>query len=350
MILACAFAAAFAADAGAIRTLYPLHGPDLAFDMIAVTSGSAVLWRDGKTYAVDTTYGTMTEPGAVKKDDVARWGLLVGPGPWWNRDFQPQVQPVGSTGTFAARVGEALVWVDGGGTPISTLVDAYNLDQKERISPNGDRLAWVRYLGASEKYSIIAEPLGDTSTANTRIADGDGYPMAGPLWSPDGASLYLTSVLHKEVCLVRADTEPLMELWQLQCVGGMQGGSLVVSPSGATAAFVIHKSVSSAEVWWVDLPSGNVRTKTKVNLAGTRTTDLLLDDRGLLVARGARGKGLVVVDLDNGQVATADGGYTYQGIGASSWIAPGVTVAIRRTSDSAEVVRIDARELLGEPR
>lgn len=348
MIFACVLAAAFAADSGAIRPLYPLHGSDLDFEMVAVTSGSAILWRDGRTYAVDVTYGTMTEPGAVKKDDIPRWAMLVGPGPWWNRDYLPRVQPIGATGTYAARVGEGLVWFDNGGTPISTLIDPYNLDQKERISPSGDRLAWVRYLGASERYSVIAEPLGDP--AHTHIADGDGYPMAGPMWSPDGASLYLTSVLRREVCLIRADTEPLMELWQLQCVGGMQGGSLVLSPNGKTAAFIVHKNASSADVWWVDLPSGNVRTQTKVGIAGTRTDELLLDDSGLLVARGSRGKGLLAVDLANGQIATADGGYTYQGIGASAWIAPGVTVAIRRTADSAEVVRMDVRELLGEPR
>jgi hypothetical protein len=338
---------ALAADpSGPIRALYPLHGPDMSFELLGINEGSAVLWRDGKVYAVDVNNGKATSPGAVPKDDLPRWGMVIGPGPWWNRDYQPRVQPIADTGTYAARVDGSLVWLDAAGSPLATLVYAYNLDQKERISPAGDRVAWVRYLGASERYSVIAKALTGDGEKDTRIADGDGFPMAGPIWSADGASLYLTSILHKEACLVRADTEPLMELWELQCVGGVQGGSLAMAPDGKTAAFIVHKNTASAEVWWVDLPGGDVRSKTKVGLAGARTTELLLDDSGLLLARGSRGKGVVAVDLAAGTSASTDAGYTYDGLGASAWVAPGVAIGIRRTPDSADVVRIDARAIL----
>lgn len=339
-----ALGAALAGDA--VRTLYPLHGPELDYELVSVHDGSAVLWKKGRAYAVDVATGAMTEPGAVAKDDWVRWGLLVGPGPWWDRDFQPKVQPIPGTTDFAARKGEALLLVDANGTEHGQIVEGWNLDQKERIGPDGKHVAWVRYLGASGRYSVLSAPLVDSDYTNMHVADGPGYPMAGPLWSHDSVSLYLTSIEAKTACLIRADAEPIMEIWQLQCVGGMQGASLVLAPSGATAAFVLHRTTSHAEVWWVDLPGGIVKNRVKITLQGARTSDLLLDDTGLLLARGAKGKGLVVADLAAGTTVTTDGGATFDGLEVTAWTAPGKTVLVRHTDSEAAVVAIDARAAL----
>lgn len=329
-----------------ITTLYPLHGPDLGYEFVSVHDGSAVLWKDGRAYAVDLATKAMNEPGPVAKDDWVRFGQLVGPGPWWDRDFQPKVQPIPGTTDFAARKGEALVLIDSNGTEGTQIVEGWNLDQKERIGPDGKKVAWVRYLGASGRYSVISAPLVDSNYTNMHVADGPGYPMAGPLWSHDAISLYLTSIESKTACLIRADAEPAMEIWQLQCVGGMQGASLVMAPSGNTAAFVLHKTPSHAEVMWIDLPGGIVKGQVKVLMQGTRTNDLLLDDDGLLLARGAKGKGLVVVDLASGNAVTADASATFEGLAVTSWTAPGQTVLVRRTDSQAAVVGIDARAVL----
>lgn len=329
-----------------IRALYPLHGPDLTYEMVSVQNGAAVVWRDGRAYAVDVATGAMSEPGPVRKDDAVRFGLLVGPGPWWSRDHQPRVQPIPGTDSYALRKGEALVLVDTNGIEQAVIVEGWNLDQKERISPDGHRVAWVRYLGASERYSVLAAPILDATYQNTRVADGPGFPMAGPLWSHDSESLYFTSIEDRIACVNRADTEPIMNIWQLQCVGGMQGASLVLSPDGGSAAFVLHKSPSAAEVWWLELPSGMVRSRAKVVMQGTRTDDLLLSDGGLLIARGKGGKGLVVVDLADGATVTLEGSAAFEGLDVSSWIGPHETIALRRTAEGLDVVRIDARAAL----
>jgi hypothetical protein len=335
---------AFAAEP--VTTLYALPGPDVDYELVSVHDGSAVLWKEGRAYAVDLASGAMTEPGPVAKDDFVRWGLLVGPGPWWDRDYQPKVQPVTGTSTYAARKGEALVLVDENGAEQAQIVEGWNLDQKERIGPDGKKVAWVRYLGASGRYSVLSAPLVGSDYTNMHVADGPGYPMAGPIWSHDGVSLYLTSIESKTACLIRADAEPIMEIWQLQCVGGMQGASLVVAPSGTMAAFVLHKTPTHADVLWVDLPGGIVKNTVKVTMQGTRTSDLLVDDEGLFIARGAKGKGLVVVDLKAGTTATYDDSAAFEGLPVTSWIAPGKTVLVRKTGNSADVVTVDARAAL----
>lgn len=341
---------AHALAAEPVTTVYALHGPDLDYELVSVHDGSAVMWKDGRAYAVDLVTGAMNEPGPVAKDDWVRFGLLVGPGPWWNRDYQPKVQPIPGTPDFAVRKGEALVLVDSNGTEVVQIVEGWNLDQKERISADGKHVAWVRYLGASGRYSVLSAPLVDSNYTNMHVADGPGYPMAGPMWSHDSVSLYLTSIEEKTACLIRADAEPAMEIWQLQCVGGMQGASLVMAPSGNTAAFVLHKTSSHAEVWWVDLPGGIVKGQVKVTMQGTRTSDLLLDDDGLFIARGAKGKGLVVADLAAGTAATTDAGAAFEGLPVTSWTAPGKTVLVRRTGTDAAVVAVDARAVLAGAR
>jgi hypothetical protein len=312
--------------------------------------GVAVVWEQTKrkrpfvVETIDVHSGEVVdrwEASGVPSVDQERIAATVAGARYWLHDGVPSAQLVPGTAHVAYRDGEAVRISDERGV-LTDLFEGSNLNQREHLAPDGERAAWVWFAGTTDRFSLVVAPIVPDPSRKSAV-DVDGWAQSGPLWTVDGRSVLLTATDTAHACLYRADVEPL-ELWTVACFDGASGMSLAVA--GDHAALLVHHGFATAEARWLALPDGTELARVDgLAVQGSHTEDLLVDEHGRLAMLEPGGHGLVAVDLTTGKRGRLDL-VGLSGLRASDFVDDGVVIALCRTRDTVDVLRVDLRALI----
>ena len=146
-----------------------------------------------------------------------------------------------------------------GGTPKKVIDDC---DSAAAVSPDGRKLAFMRYQSHSASSIFVANVDGTGARALATL-DGDGwFPEAGPAWSPDGktiataaAIISVGGVVSMRLRGIDAESGTMRELSPKTWVAA---GRVVWMPDGAALALIATERTdeAGAQVWRVSYPSG----------------------------------------------------------------------------------------------
>jgi len=168
-------------------------------------------------------------------------------------------------------------------------------DSAAAVSPDGRKLAFMRYqsqLGSS----IFVANVDGTGVRAVATLDGDGwFPEAGPAWSPDGktiataaAIMSVDGVTSMRLLGIDAESGAMRELSAKRWV---DAGRVVWMPDGTAIALIATERTdeAGAQVWRVSYPSGEASRITN-DVQGRDETSLgvTADGRTLLTVTQQR--------------------------------------------------------------
>ena len=179
----------------------------------------------------------------------------------------------------------------GGSTPKKVITDC---EGPAAFSPDGKRLAFVRWEGNTKSKLMAANEDGTGERVVATLEGKDWFEGAGPSWSPDGRTIAIVAGTvagdgdEYRLIGVDAETGAIKELSPKRWAGE---GRVVWMPDGAALVLVASESVTEerSQVWRVSHPSGE---------ASRVTNDVQDRDRSSLGVT-ADGRTLVTVTLQH---------------------------------------------------
>lgn len=160
------------------------------------------------------------------------------------------------------------------------------------VSPDGKRLAFVRWEGNSKSKLMVANDDGTGERVVATLEGKDWFEGEGPTWSPDGRTIACAAGSFvgdgDEYRLVGVDAES-GAIKELSAKRWLDAGRVVWMPDGNALVLIASESVEEgrAQVWRVTHPSGE---------ASRVTNDVQDRDRSSLGVT-ADGRTLVTVTL-----------------------------------------------------
>ena len=254
---------------------------------------------DGNT---DIYVMNLDRTGLVRLTDDA----AVDAGPSWSPDGTRIVLTRGS--------GEArdVFVIDADGTDVTRLTTTQEGEDGPAFSPNGAEIAFIRYVETDGPGYFDLYVMDAGGTNERLVWHKDDVWAAGPVWSPDGASIYLaedeTSGGQIDIVRIDVETGAMSRLTTSQ----HDDSSFDLSPDGSTIVFQSDRAPGG--LFLMDADGSNVR-----HLTGTW-------DRGYPVSWAPSGRHLVYAHADGWlYVIAADG------TGLTRWAQAGPGVAWQPT-------------------
>jgi Tol biopolymer transport system component/serine/threonine protein kinase len=151
-----------------------------------------------------------------------------------------------------------------GGTPKKVLDVC---DSIAAVSPDGRKLAFIRYEGQTKSNLLVASADGTGERALASLDGGAWFSDAGPAWSPDGKTLAIAAGIvtdgSQAMRLLAIDTQTGATT-QISPQRWVEAGRVVWMPD-ATALIVVATERAdevAAQVWRVAYPSGEAARVT----------------------------------------------------------------------------------------
>lgn len=177
----------------------------------------------------------------------------------------------------------------GGSPPKKVIADCHS---PAAVSPDGKRLAFVRWEGNSKSKLMVANEDGTGERVVATLEGKDWFEGDGPAWSPDGRTIACAAGSFvadgDEYRLVGVDAEK-GAIKELSAKRWLRSGRVVWMPDGKALVLIASESVEEgkSQVWRVTHPSGE---------ASRITNDVQDRDRSSLGVT-ADGRTLVTVTL-----------------------------------------------------
>ncbi len=152
-----------------------------------------------------------------------------------------------------------------GGTP-KKIIDV--CDSPAAVSPDGEKIAFVRYEGNSKSNLMVAnvDGTGERATASLE-SGGEWFSEAGPAWSPDGSTVAIAAGVSVEgverMRLVGVDVQTGATR-ELSPKRWIEANRVVWMPDGAALFLIATERADevAAQVWRVAYPSGEAARVT----------------------------------------------------------------------------------------
>jgi hypothetical protein len=287
--------------------------PALVIEEVDLTRGLPVgAWRatPARADAILDRFPTFRPLSGSFEEDLVRFAALVRQtGPWSlrARALTPSVASP-DDGRFIlheappddGKDGDWLILRDAQGHNPRRLDVGLRASYNPQLSPDGARVAWRACSpkhappGANCGYVLALASLGPEPTPPTLIpAAADPTP---PVWSADGASLWVVDEAPRKACLLRVPTAPPHKPAPVACAEGLRDLHFQQDPTGVVgllAGWEGDPQAPTLSLWLVSLPDGASLGRAKVEAAAG--PGLLVDHHRAVVP--LRSGGVRVLDL-----------------------------------------------------
>ncbi|HUQ19781.1 MAG TPA: hypothetical protein VM099_09235 [Gemmatimonadaceae bacterium] len=182
-------------------------------------------------------------------------------------------------------------------------------DYDPAISPDGSRIAFVRFVYGPDGTELVVADLSDGSVV--RISDW--YPLSHPTWSPDGKRIVFTCEsgfppVGYGLCIISAASScPETDLYECPSlehlgIGALRSSDPAWSPDGSLIAFTIGCARmfcgTSAEADSSQIALFNLKTRAITKLSSGHTPAWSPDGTRLVFAGNSDRPGLQIINID----------------------------------------------------